>query len=98
MATSAAVDLSASRVDDERGVGPVGRSWATATRTSATFCGQVLPFLVTKGWSEMRSRLAARRCSALFTRGPHLLIFLFSPPYILFLDIFLTKLESTTLL
>jgi hypothetical protein len=35
---------------------------------------------------------------ALLKRGPHFLIFLFSPSYILFLAFFKTKLESTTLI
>jgi hypothetical protein len=35
---------------------------------------------------------------ALFTGGPHSLVFLFLPPYMLFLAIFFSKLESMTLI
>jgi hypothetical protein len=43
-------------------------------------------------WADVAPSLA------LFTNRPNFLIFLFSPPYILFLEYFFTKSESTTLI
>jgi hypothetical protein len=56
------------------------------------------PLRAGQNWACASLPGAAGRGQALFTKGPHFLIFLFSPPCIFFLAFFFTKSESTTLI